>query len=294
MNKDSMEIIRNTIKPTSELIEKTKKSAMNTSVRKNHIPALVAACLILAICIAAFVATVKNGTYPEITTTEGFAEEGELFYGQLVSHREQTTLKASGYQPADIAAFDESFLKDCVAIVEGNVLSVREKEYSVVYKYDKFGTNTLIQKTNTLIYEIKVEKVWYGDIEENEVILIQDELFGLNQTFCHAVGGTYVLPLCYSGEDIRTDTAGQKYLSGDTKRESPYSTVYPFHPQIEKTDRGYLFTADWKTLVTNKTKAVTVDVPLADEYYADKMRFNSADTFKRQFEKLLSDLGFMK
>lgn len=292
MNKDSIEIIHNTLKPDRELIEKTKVAAVNQRVHKTHVPAFIAACLILVICISAFISKTKNGDFRStLPVNETTTEESEIFYSNLIPHREQTTLNVSGYHTADIASFNEKFLKDCVAVIEGEILSAREKEYTVLYEYDKFGTNTLTEKTNTIIYEIKVEKVWCGDIKANEIITVQDELFTLDKIFTPAVGGSYVLPLCDSGENIRIDTSGQKYLSGDTKRESRYSTLYPFHPQIERTDRGYLFTSDWVSLVTDETKTVTVDIPLAEEYYADKMRLNSADVFERQFKQLLINVG---
>ena len=292
MNKDSIKTIHNTLKPDRELIEKTKAAALNQCPRKTHTPALIAACLILVICISALISKTENGDFrTTLPVNETTTEESEIFYSNLISHREQTTLNVSGYQTADIASFNEKFLKDCTAVIEGEILSAREKEYTVLYEYDKFGTNTLTEKTNTIIYEIKVEKVWCGDIKVNEIITVQDEVFTLDKIFTPAVGGSYVLPLCDSGDNIRIDISGQKYLSGDTKRESIYSTLYPFHPQIERTDRGYLFTYDWVSLVTDETKAVTVDIPLAEEYYADKMRLNSADVFERQFKQLLINVG---
>lgn len=292
MNKESIEIIHNTLKPDRELLEKTKAAALNQSPRKTRTPALIAACFILVICISAFLSKTENGDFrATLPVNETTTEEGELFYSNLISHREQPSFNISGYQTADIASFNEKFLKDCSAVIEGEILSAREKEYTVLYEYDKFGTNTLTEKTNTIIYEIKVEKVWCGDFKENEIIIIQDEVFGCGEIFIPAVGGSYVLPLCNSGEDIRIGTSGQKYLSGDTKRESRYSTLYPFHPQIERTDKGYLFSSDWDSLVTYETKTVTVDIPLAEEYYADKMRLNSADVFESQFKQLLINVG---
>ncbi|MBR2417427.1 MAG: hypothetical protein IKB12_02220 [Clostridia bacterium] len=294
MDKESIEIIHNTLKPDRELIERTKIAAMNQRVHKTHVPAFIAALFVLVICISIFIVNSESdGVRSTLPVSETTTEESEIFYSNLISHRQQTTLNVSGYHTADIASFNERFLEDCVAVIEGEILSAREKEYTVLYEYDKFGTNTLTEKTNTIIYEIKVEKVWCGDIKANEIITVQDELFTLDKIFTPAVGGSYVLPLCDSGENIRIDTAGQKYLRGDTKRESRYSTLYPFHPQIERTDRGYLFTSDWVSLVTDETKTVTVDIPLAEDYYADKMRLNSADVFERQFKQLLIDVGLV-
>lgn len=294
MNKDSIEIIHNTLKPDRELIEKTKAAALNQHPRKTHTPALIAACLILVICISALISKTENGDFKTtLPMNETTTEESELFYSNLISHREQPAFNVSGYQTADIASFDEKFLKDCSAVIEGEVLSVREKEYTVLYEFYKFGTDTLTEKTNTLIYEIKVKKVWFGDLKENEMITVQDELFGCGEVFIPAVGGSYVLPLYDSGKDIRINTSGQKYLIGDTKRESRYSTLYPFHPQIEKTEKGYLFSSDWDSLVTEETKTVTVDIPFEADYYSDKMRLNAEDIFQVQFEKLLIEIGLV-
>lgn len=294
MNKDSIEIIHNTLKPDRELMKKTKAAAMNQRTLKTHTPALIAACLILVICISTFLSKTENGDFrATLPVNETTTEEGELFYSNLISHREQPTLNISGYQTADIASFNEKHLEDCVAVIEGEILSVREKEYTVIYEFYKFGTDTLTEKTNALIFEIKVDKVWYGDIAENEIITVQDEVFGCGEIFIPAVGGSYVLPLCDSGENIRIDTAGQKYLSGDTKRDSRYSTLYPFHPQIERTNKGYLFSSDWNSLVTDETKTVTVDIPFEADYYRDKMRLNSEDIFRVQFEKLLVEIGLV-
>lgn len=294
MNNQSIEIIHNTLKPDRELIEKTKAAAMNQGKRKAHIPALIAACLILVICLSV-TASEWRGENSETTvpTGEAVAEEGELYYSELVSHHGLSTISSGGNSTLDKVAFRESSLKECVAIVEGEILNVREKEYTVLYELHKFGNDTLTEKTRTLILEMKVEKNWYGNMGVGEVITVENEVFLCGEMAVPAVGGKYVLPLCDSGDDIRIDTTGQEYLSGDTKRESCYSILYPFHPQIEKTDKGYLFNSDWESLVTEETKTVTVDIPMNEEllYYADKMRLNSPEIFEKQFERLLIWLG---
>ena len=89
MNKDSIEIIRNTIKPSPELIEKTKNKAQHTRTHNNHIPALIAACLAIVIC-AAFIATTKNDDYQKLISTKETTENSKLIYSELISHREQT------------------------------------------------------------------------------------------------------------------------------------------------------------------------------------------------------------
>lgn len=297
MNDKSIEIIREALKPDKGLIEKTKTAAMNQNSRKGHIPTLIAACLILTICISVFIAKTENDDFKStVPASETTTEEGELFYSQLISHRDLSTISTNGNSTLDIAAFNENFLKECTAVIEGEIISVKEKEYTILYEFDKFSDGGILtEKTTTLIFEIKVEKNWCGNINEGEHITVENETFLCGEISVPAVGGKYVLPLCDSGEDIRIDTSGQKYLSGDTKRESRYSILYPFHPQIEKTDKGYLFTSDWKSLITKDTKTVTVDIPMNEEfsYYADKIRLNSTDVFERQFKQLLINVGLV-
>ncbi len=299
MNKESIEIIKNTVKPDSSLIEKTKAVAMSKNRTKTHIPALIAACLLVILCASFAVTKIQSGDFKgTVPVNETTAEERELLYSELVPFKLPTREEYNVALSMDIAAFNEASLKDCTAVIEGEILSVREKEYTVIYEFDKFEEKGLLtDKPKTVIYEIKTERVWCGDINEGDILTVENEafLFACGGIVGLDVGRKYVLPLCDEGEDIRTDEAGQRYLSGDTKRESPYSILYPFHPQIEKTDRGYLFTSDWESLVTKETMDVTVDISLADEeqYYADKMKLNSEEVFREQFTDILKKVGLI-
>lgn len=293
MNNESIEIIRDTIKPDRELMEKTKSYAMNRKKKNIHIPALIAACLLVIIGTSLAVTKMQNGDF-KVPVNETTAEEKgdkELIYSDLVPHKSLAEEKIGGYALLSIAPFSEFYLEDCVAVIEGEVISVREKEYTVLYEFDKFEKGGILTgKTQTLIYEIRAEKVWYGDIKAGETVTVENEMFRM---FAQTVGRKYVFPLCDEGENIRLDEAGQKYLSGDIKRESSYSIIYPFHPQIERIENGYLFTDNWISLITDETKSVKVDIPLteAEEEYADKMNLNSEEVFTEQFLKLLNKVG---
>lgn len=301
MNKKSSDIIKSYIKPDDELIKKTKESAIASKKSKGNpqiIKICIAACLVLAIGISTILA---YGEYfadtPEPTKpvdTVSNHKNEQLLYSKL-SPSSQIDKKLVGFksdfQTADIASFSEAMLNNrCVAIVEGEIISITPKEYVIVSEYEKFGNKTLIEKAHTLIYEFLVIKTRYGNISENETILIEDSVFFTEEIFSLKVGHRYVLPLCYDNGEIIEPTG--KLISGTTKRESPYGTVYPFHPQIEAIEGGYLFTSDWNSLSVSNAKKVTVDIELSEteQYYKDKMLFLNQADFDKAFKSITDKL----
>ncbi len=294
MNKESIEIICDTLKPDSELIEKVKNRALSSKKKNTHIPVLIAACLLVIICASFAVTNIYNRDFTDKVPLSEDAtqadEAKELFYSDLIPQSSLTENSISGNALLSIAPFSEYYLEDSVAVIEGEILSVRKKEYTVVYEFDKFEKGgRLTSKTETLIIEIRADKVWYGEIKEGETVAVETEMYYM---ITPSVGRKYVLPLCDEGEEIRLDEAGQKYLSGDIRRESIYSIVYPFQMQIEKTGKGYLFPSGWESLITDDTKDVTVDVTVKEgEEYYDKMKLNSEEVFEEQFSKLLAKVG---
>lgn len=294
MNNESIEIIRDTLKPDSELMEKAKNRALSSKKKNTHIPVLIAACLLVIICASFAVTNIYNrdftGKVPLSEDTTQADEAKELFYSDLIPQSSLTENKLDRNVILSVAPFSEFYLEDSVAVIEGEILSVRKKEYTVIYEFDKFEKGgRLTSKTETLIIEIKADKVWYGEIKEGETVTVETEMYYM---ITPSVGRKYVLPLCDEGEEIRLDEAGQKYLSGDIRRESIYSIVYPFQMQIEKTEKGYLFPSGWEGLITDDTKDVTVDVTVKEgEEYYDKMKLNSEEVFEEQFLKLLAKVG---
>lgn len=291
MNNESIEIIRDTLKPDTELLEKTKFKAVSTKKKNIHITSLIAACLLVVIFASFTVARLQSRDFiPTSAVSETEEGKKELFYSDLVPNGSFTEEKYDSNVLMSVAPFSESYLEDCVAVVEGEILSVRRKEYTVVYEFDKFEKGgRLTSKSETLILEIRADKVWYGDIKEGETVTVETEMYFM---VVPVVGRRYVLPLCDEGEEINLDEAGQIYLSGDIKRESIYSIIYPFQIQIEKTGKGYLFPSAWESLITEETKDVIVDISLTDtvEEY-DKMKLNSEAVFTEQFTNLLTELG---
>ena len=88
---------------------------------------------------------------------------------------------------------------------------------------------------------------------------------------------------------------GHKYLvpienESGTKRQTPYTTAYPYHPQIELTTDGYyFFPSDWQTLATeNAIKVTDVEFGEGSVYYKDKMLLLDTESFEENMKKLLS------
>lgn len=73
------------------------------------------------------------------------------------------------------------------------------------------------------------------------------------------------------------------------ERESRYSTIYKFHPQIEAVKEGYILSTDWKTLTDGKATPVIMDTDYGRdyEYYKDKMVFVRKSDFAEKMDQLM-------
>ncbi|NLK96224.1 MAG: hypothetical protein GX275_13735 [Clostridiales bacterium] len=120
---------------------------------------------------------------------------------------------------------------------------------------------------------------------------MEDEFLFPDEMFSMKIGHSYVVPICNVGNEIFMTT--REVLSGDIQRESIYSTIYPFHPQIEVTDRGYIVTTDWETLMEGEKKHITMDVELSEygSFYKDKMMLIPKDSFSTQMGILIEKIG---
>ena len=178
MNNESIEIIRDTLKPDSELMEKVKNYAVTEKKSSIHMPALIAACLLVIICTLFAVTKTHNGDFVSTVPVSETTEEKELFYSDLVPNQSLTENQIRGNVLLSVAPFSEFYLKDCIAIIEGEILSVRTKEYTVIYEFEKFEKGgRLTSEPETLIIEIRADKIWYGDIKEGERITVETEMF---------------------------------------------------------------------------------------------------------------------
>ena len=137
-----------------------------------------------------------------------------------------------------------------------------------------------------IVYEVAVDKTWYGGDISGDTILIEETSYFTEPIVAVKEGCRYVLPLYEYGDSIWT--LGHEYAGGDITRETIYSTIYPYHPQIEVTNDGsYLVSVDWTTLTANNAKEVIMDTLDDDVFWKDKMYLIDGDTFAGQMAVLI-------
>ncbi len=214
-----------------------------------------------------------------------------LMLADSVSNEEALTLFSSSAM-IDITEFDESTLSQghCCMIIEGTVVNLYVKHYTYDIYSDKFEENGILHgKTDTVVYEVAVDKTWYGEDVSGETILIEDTSYFTEPILAVKEGGRYVLPLYEYGDSILT--LGDEYAGGDITRETAYSTIYPYHPQIEVTSDGsYLVSQDWTTLVKNHAREVIMDTLDDEDYWKDKMYLVDGNTFANQMTILIESI----
>jgi len=276
-------------------------------VRKWVKPAFCAACLCLMAITAfaishmyiskpmenGYVDAQEGGSLPELQKTK--YELSPVYYNDLKLSGGEQNEEALGLSESammDIKAFDESMLSQdkCCMIIEGNVVNLYVKHYAYDVYSDKFEKNGILHgRTDTVVYEIAVDKTWYGEDVSGTTILVEDTSYFTEPIFSVKKGMRYVVPLYQYGESIWTGV--NEYAGGDITRDSCYSTIYPYHPQIEVTDDGfYLISQDWTTLTAKNTRKVIIDMLEKENYYQDKMCLVDGDTFAEQMEVLVNNI----
>ncbi len=227
---------------------------------------------------------------------------------------------ASGQSEAEILPFSEDLLSKSSAILEGRITDMYLKRYAYDTYDDKFGQEEVYHnQSSSVVYELTVDKVWYGDESlSGTSVLIEDDIYLIDSYFSLKVGRSYVIPVCDLDEE---KWIWGEYAGGDLKRDGSYTTLYPHHPQIEVTSDGdYIVTTDWETLCPDTARPIQLDIPenslveyhpenKASEdglittewrtllvsaydmiYYYDKLKLVGADEFFIQLNRLIDQL----
>ncbi|MBR4881569.1 MAG: hypothetical protein IKU19_06515 [Clostridia bacterium] len=196
-----------------------------------------------------------------------------------------------GAMTADIASFYEEYIADAVAVVEGRVKNVRIKNYEYTTDYDKFkegGSTRYLW--DTVVYEIEVEKIYKGELG-TEIFIVEDTIL-FDSMFYLKEGHRYVVSVIQTTEDVAYGLWQGNITEGSNKKESIYSSLYPYHPGIEITEDGYyLFPDDWTTLASSdEAVKVTMDEPFGcgTVYFKDKMMLIDSVNFEKLFEDILT------
>ena len=116
----------------------------------------------------------------------------------------------------DVKAFDESILAQdhCCMIKEGTVANLYVKHYTYDIFSDKFEENGILHgMTDTIVYEVEVNKTWYGEEISKDTIFIEDTSYFTEPILAVKEGGRYVLPLYEYGASIWT--LGHEYADGE-------------------------------------------------------------------------------
>ncbi len=216
--------------------------------------------------------------YSELALSDDMANE------EILSHFQGSEM--------DILPFDESMLSDCTAILEGKITNMYLKQYDVVTANDKFSKDGRLNwNIKTVIYELQITKSWYGNSYSTQTILIEDQTFFQDEVFSMKVGHKYVIPIYEAGNVIYT--THHEYISGNIKRDSTFSTFYPFHPQIEVTeDNAYIVSTNWPSLTAENDQKIIMDVELGNvgSYYKDRMVLIDSESFERRMEVLVEGI----
>lgn len=168
---------------------------------------------------------------------------------------------ASSQSAAEILPFSEKMLSKSSAILEGRITDMYLKRYSYDIYDDKFGPKELYHgQSCSVVYELTVDKVWYGDESlSGSSVLIEDDIYLIDSYFSLKVGCSYVIPV--SDLDQEKRILGE-YAGGDLTRDGRYTSLYPHHPQIEVTaDGDYIVTTDWETLCPDSARDILLDIP---------------------------------
>lgn len=304
MNNKSIEIINSYIKPDRELVAKVKK--VNSVPSRNNIifKSAIAVCAVFLVVLSVSLfgnksdIIIDESTKPDDKTVQETTNDNGMFlYSELVDTKSGLDESLVGYDISsysDISIFSEALLNvDCIAIVEATVKDVWLKEYVVVSEFDKFVDNgTITNKFDSIVCEIKIDKVWYGDIEENQTITVENRLFVFDEAICIKEGHRYILPICDAGEDIAELLGAGDIISGDITRESNLGIVYYMQPQIEQVNGGYVFNSLWETLVCDECIKIEMDMELGveTEFYRDKMMFLTTEIFNDRFQIIVDNL----
>lgn len=289
-----------------ELIDqKFIEEAEEKKTKKNiKIPILIAACFMIVLLVAAL-PFFRKETPPQVGSMVDTTERPQITYTPSPVYDgipySELDISDTGFDPAlgdvkgfvslDPVPFQEKYVADCIAVVEGRIKDVRTKHYEFATDYDKFrdGGKT-IYRWDTVIYEIEVEKIYKGELG-TETLIIEEGVF-LGSIFCLKEDHRYVIPVIQTSDDVSGGLYQGNIIEGSNKKESSYCSLYSGEAPIEITEDGYyLFSDIWTTLAAcEESVTVTMDIPYDADYayYNNKMMLIDSVNFEKLFEEILA------
>ncbi len=249
-----------------ELIKMNNKPVKNISPSKYKYIALAATVLFAS--VIAFNFMNKEKLTPPVAVETPTNTEATILYSSLnfMDPIKVDAPVALNENQGKIAPFTENLLGESSAVIKGTVINISFKEYK--------DSGETLPSRQTVIYEVKVDKIYYSNESFNvgDTIRVENDLY------------TYT-----SLENSLVQLSGNRqYMLALNNNDAVLSIVYPFAPQIEITKDGqYFFPDTWVTLINEKTKTVTMDVQEDLGYYGE-MKLRDDPQFEDDFQKIVN------
>lgn len=311
MNEENREALFAALRPDDALTQRVKQAARAAKPPRRFPRMLAAAAALLVVALGAVGVWQlrKAPVDPPDTTapleTVPVNPDGSVNYSSLASDGAATPSIVKSGELSDIAGFREDMVRTCDLCFEGTAIDVQYKHYDFRYYYgEKFDGEAYIhEQPVTQLTTFKIEKVWRGDPSlVGSTITLEDEGGGEDGTFGYRKNVGYVVLVLDLGDRKmwQPDDEEQRLVEGDVERSSPYTTYYPFQPQVEIAKTGdYIVPLWWESMTADSKVKVTLsaETPYSGwsrynyEMYADGLRLVEAETFRERMETLASGTG---
>ena len=195
---------------------------------------------------------------------QDFTSQGVLYYSQLnLTEYESLSLPTGAVTVSeDSAYFSEALLRDTQLLCLGTVASVT------------LETNEN-QQTAFLVYDVVVDSVNYSEDYVTDLTRLT-----IKSPIVRAIG--------QKNEILYQLQKGETYLLPLKKQAESWELLFPFAPQIQKTENGaYLFHSGYNSLIDDQTSVVVMDQEGSNDFYYDRMLLRNDDTFLSDYLSLI-------
>ena len=195
---------------------------------------------------------------------QDFTSQGVLYYSQLnLTEYESLSLPTGAVTVSeDSAYFSEALLRDTQLLCLGTVASVT------------LETNEN-QQTAFLVYDVVVDSVNYSEDYVTDLTRLT-----IKSPIVRAIG--------QKNEILYQLQKGETYLLPLKKQAESWELLFPFAPQIQKTEDGaYLFHSGYNSLIDDQTSVVVMDQEGSNDFYYDRMLLRNDDTFLSDYLSLI-------
>ena len=131
------------------------------------------------------------------------------------------------------------------------------------------------QQTAFLVYDVVVDSVNYSEDYVTDLTRLT-----IKSPIVRAIG--------QKNEILYQLQKGETYLLPLKKQAESWELLFPFAPQIQKTEDGaYLFHSGYNSLIDDQTSVVVMDQEGSNDFYYDRMLLRNDDTFLSDYLSLI-------